>query len=140
MAKKLASEADELDALAIGQGDTLAQRWIPFGMLIRCVGITEDKAIQGAPAIKRAQDAERWRRRLRVHVARVVEAGSALGLVHKGTGGYVSRDGLQRRHAQLKRNAETLGRTLYRNEAGQVYTLSELAAMGTANPAVRGGG
>jgi len=140
MAKKLASEADELDALALGQGDTLAQRVDSIRMLIRCVGITEDKAIQGAPAIKRAQDAEWWRRRLRVHVARVVEAGSvALGLVHKGTGGYVSRDGLQRRHAQLKRNAEALGRTLYRNEAGQVYTLSELAAMGTANPEVRGG-
>ena len=140
MAKKLASEADELDALAIGQGDTLAQRVDSIRMLIRCVGITEDRPIQGMPAIKRAQDAEWWRRRLRVHVARVVEAGSvALGLVHKGTGGYVSRDGLQRRHAQLKRNAETLGRTLYRNEAGQVYTLSELAAMGTANPMVRGG-
>ena len=59
--------------------------------------------------------------------------------VHKGLGGYVSHDGLARRQAQVKRNAEALGRTLFRNEAGQVYTLRELAELGTANPIVRGG-
>ncbi|MDA8455285.1 replication endonuclease [Acidovorax sp. GBBC 3334] len=140
MAKKLAAEADELDALAIGQGCSLADRLDSIRMLVRCVGIVEDKPIQGEPAIKRAQDPAWWRRRLRVHVARVVEAGAVgLGLVHKGTGGYVSRDGLQRRQAQLKRNAEALAHSLYRNEAGQVFALAELAALGPANPMVRGG-
>ena len=140
MAKKLAAEADELDAIALGQGWPLAQRVDSIRMLVRCVGIVEDKPIAGEPAIKRAQDPAWWRRRLRVHVARVVEAGAVgLGLVHKGTGGYVSRDGLQRRQAQLKRNAEALANSLYRNEAGQVFALAELAALGTANPMVRGG-
>ena len=140
MAKKLAAEADELDALAIGQGCSMADRVDSIRMLVRCVGIVEDKPIAGEPAIKRAQDPAWWRRRLRVHVARVVEAGAVgLGLVHKGTGGYVSRDGLQRRQAQLARNAEALAHSLYRNEAGQVFTLAELAALGTANPMVRGG-
>lgn len=140
MAKKLATEADELDALAVGQGCTLAQRVDSIRLLVRCVGIVEDKPIKGEPAIKRAQDPAWWRRRLRVHVARVVEAGAVgLGLVHKGTGGYVSRDGLQRRQAQLTRNAEALAHSLYRNEAGQVFALAELAALGTANPMVRGG-
>ena len=140
MAKKLAAEADELDALAQGQGCTLAERVDSIRLLVRCVGIAEDKPIVGLPAILRAQDPAWWRRRLRVHVARVVEAGAVgMGLVHRGTGGYVSRDGLQRRQAQLRRNAETLHRTLYRNEAGQVWALDELAALGTANPAVRGG-
>lgn len=140
MAKKLASEADELDDLCIARGEGLAARVDSIRMLVRCVGITEDKPIQGEPAIKRAQDAAWWRRRLRVHVARVVEAGAVgLGLVHKARGGYVSQDGLQRRQAQLKRNAEALTRTLYRNEAGQVYNLRELAALGNANPIIRGG-
>lgn len=140
MAKRLAAEADELDALAMGRGDALAARVQSIRMLVRCVGITEDKPIEGLPSILRAQDAAWWRRRLRVHVARVVEAGAVgLGLVHKGRGGYVSEDGLQRRQAQLQRNAEALSRTLYRNEAGQVYTLAELATLGTANPIIRGG-
>ena len=140
MAKKLAGEADELDALAIGQGASLAERVDSIRLLVRCVGIVEDKPITGEPAIKRAQDAAWWRRRLRVHVARVVEGGNiGMGRVHKGLGGYVSHDGLARRQAQVKRNAEALGRTLFRNEAGQVYTLRELAELGTANPIVRGG-
>ena len=140
MAKKLASEADELDALAMGQGVSLAERVDSIRLLVRCVGIVEDKPIAGEPAIKRAQDAAWWRKRLRVHVARVVEGGNiGMGRVHVGLGGYVSHDGLARRQAQVKRNAEALGRTLYRNEAGQVYTLRELAELGTANPIVRGG-
>lgn len=140
MAKKLAGEADELDALALGQGAGLADRVDSIRLLVRCVGIAEDKPITGLPAILRAQDAAWWRRRLRVHVTRVVEAGAVgLGRVNVAHGGYVSREGLQRRQAQLKRNAEALARTLYRNEAGQVYTLHELAALGTANPIVRGG-
>lgn len=140
MAKKLAGEADELDALAQGQGASLADRVDSIRLLVRYVGIVEDKPIRGEPAIKRAQDAAWWRRRLRVHVARVVEAGAVgLGRVHKALGGYVSQDGLVRRQAQIKRNAEALGRTLFRNEVGQLYTLRELAALGTSNPIVRGG-
>ncbi len=140
MAKKLAAEADELDALSMGRGDGLAARVDSVRLLVRCVGITEDKPITGLPAILRAQDAAWWRRRLRVHVARTVEAGEInLGLVHKGRGGYISQAGLQRRQAQLKSNAETLARTLYRNEAGQIYNLGELAALGNANPVIRGG-
>lgn len=140
MAKKLAAEADELDAICMARGDGLAVRVDSIRMLVRCVGITEDKPIAGEPSMMRAQDAAWWRKRLRVHVARVVEGGAvSLGRVHKALGGYVSEDGLVRRQAQIKRNAEALGRTLYRNEAGQVYTLAELAELGTANPIIRGG-
>lgn len=140
MAKKLAAEADELDALAIGQGQDLAGRVDSIRMLIRASGIIEDKPIEGEPAILRAQDAAWWRRRLRVHVARTVEGGAiALGLVHKGRGGYVSDMGLRRRQQQIERSAKALERTLYRNEAGQIYTLAELAALSVSNPLIRGG-
>ena len=140
MAKKLAAEADELDALTISQGGDLAARVDSIRLLIRASGVTEDKPIVGLPAILRAQDAAWWRRRLRVHVARMLEGGAiGLGLVHKGAGGYVSHGGLAQRIAQLKRNAAALEKMLLRNEAGQVYTVAELAALGVANPVIRGG-
>jgi len=140
MAKKLAAQADELEAVTIAAGGDLAERVDSIRLLVRCVGIEEDKPIKGEPAIKRAQDPAWWRRRLRVHVARMVEAGAVgLGLVNRARGGYVSAEGLQRRQEQIKRNAEALSRTLFKNEAGQVYTLAELAHLGTANPIVRGG-
>ena len=88
MAKKLAAEADELDALTISQGGDLADRVDSIRLLIRASGVTEDKPIVGLPAILRAQDAAWWRRRLRVHVARMLEGGAiGLGLVQKGAGG-----------------------------------------------------
>lgn len=140
MAKKLAAEADELDALAQSQGLALEERVDSIRLLVRASGIKEEKPLEGLPAILRAQDPAWWRRRLRVHVARTVEAGAIdLGLVHVGAGGYVSDGGLSRRKAQIKRNAEALERMLLRNEAGQVYTVAELAALGVANPVIRGG-
>ena len=140
MAKKLANEADELEAVTLAGGGDLAACVGAIRMLIRAVGIEEDKAITGEPAIKRAQDPSWWRRRLNVHVTRMIEAGAVgFGLVHKGRGGYVSAEGLKRRQEQIKRNAEALSRTLFRNEAGQVYSLSDLAALGVSNPIVRGG-
>ncbi|QIL83603.1 replication endonuclease [Diaphorobacter sp. HDW4A] len=140
MAKGLAAQADELEAVTLADGGDQAACVDSIRMLVRAVGIAEDKPIKGMPAVRRAQDAQWWRKALRVHVARMVEAGAVgLGLVHKGRGGYVSAEGLQRRQEQIKRNAETLSRTLFRNEAGQAYSLAELAALGTSNPMVRGG-
>ncbi len=100
----------------------------------------QDRIKKIEAAIKRTCDDAWWRRKLRRLVARVVEAGAIrLGLVNVAKGRYVSHGGLVRRQAQIKRNAEALARSLYRNEAGQVYTLAELAALGTANPLIRGG-
>ena len=42
MAKKLAAEADELDALTISQGGDLADRVDSIRLLIRASGVTED--------------------------------------------------------------------------------------------------
>lgn len=140
MAKRLAAEADELDDQAIGQGLPMSERLDAIRLLVRLVGVREFKPITGEPAIKRAQDAAWWRRVLRTHVARVVEAGAVrLGIVNRRVGGYISNAGLARRTAQLQRNALGLQRTLYRNEAGQVFSLAELAALSPSNPVIRGG-
>ena len=140
LADKLAGEAGELDAIMQSQGAGLTERLDTVRMLVRVSGIEEPRAIMGEGAIKRAQDARWWRRALRVHVARVVEAGAIkLGIVNRRGGGYASNAAVDRRAQQVARNAAALGKTLYRNEAGQVYTLSELAASSTANPVIRGG-
>lgn len=140
LADKLAGEAGELDAIMQGQGATLQARLDTVRMLVRVAGIEEPRAIMGEGAIKRAKDARWWRRALRVHVARVVEAGAIkLGIVNRRAGGYASNAAVDRRAQQVARNAAALEKTLYRNEAGQVYTLAELAASSTANPVIRGG-
>ena len=140
LAERLAAEAAELDAHAVGAGLPMAERIDMVRMLVRVAGIEEPRAIMGEGAIKRAQDARWWRRALRVHVARVVEAGAVkLGIVNRANGGYASNAAVSRRAQQIERNAQALGAALYRNEAGQVFTLAELAALSTANPVIRGG-
>lgn len=75
-----------------------------------------------------------WRAALRKKVARVVEhAAIKLGVVHRKNGGYASDEACSRRRQQLQRNEALLKRTLVRNEAGQVYTLAELAAASVSN-------
>lgn len=140
LADKLAGEAAELDAHEQARGASIAQRVDTVRMLVRVAGIEEPRAIMGEGAVKRAQDARWWRRALRVHVARVVEAGAVkLGIVNRANGGYASNAAVTRRAQQVERNAQALGHALYRNEAGQVFTLAELAALSTANPVIRGG-
>ena len=140
LADKLAGEAAELDAHECAAGASIARRVDTVRMLVRVAGIEEPRAIMGEGAIKRAQDARWWRRALRVHVARVVEAGAVkLGIVNRANGGYASNAAVTRRAQQVQRNAQALDKTLYRNEAGQVFTLGELAALSTANPVIRGG-
>ena len=73
-------------------------------------------------------------------ITRLIEAGAIrLGVVNARTGGYASNAAVTRRAAQCERNAAALARTMYRNEAGQVFTLADLAAGSVSNPAIRGG-
>ncbi|MBD9530616.1 replication endonuclease [Comamonas sp. CMM01] len=140
MAQALADDVSKKDALAVRCGTGLRKRLDDVKHFIRCVGVLEDTPLEGEPAIARASCPLWWRKRLRVHVARTVEAGSiSLGRVHKGTGGYVSREGLVRRQGQKERSAEMLAHTLVRNEAGQHFALADLAALSVSNPVIRGG-
>lgn len=79
-----------------------------------------------------------WRRKLRQHQGRTVEAAAIrLGLVSKKGDLYVSNEGLQARLQQNARNAAALEATIARNENGDEFTLAELAAKSTANKKVR---
>lgn len=90
------------------------------------------------PAIRRMIDPLWWRRALRkAHAKHVEGAAIALGYVNKARDCYVSNESLSRRQQQNQRNAEALENTTATNEAGQEYTLAELAATGPANKAIR---
>ena len=90
--------------------------------------------------IARAITEQWWRRALRRKVARTVEhAAIKLAVVHHRNGGYASDEACRRRVDQHKRNADLLARVKMRNEAGQVYSLAELAALSPSNRDIRRG-
>lgn len=140
MAKRLVAEAQELDAGLVAEGSDVPARLDAVRLLLRMLGVQESKPLQGEPDIKRAHDPSWWRRLLRKHVARVVEAGAVrLGIVNRKQGGYASDLTVRRREAQIHRNQEALKRSLFKNEAGQIWTLAELSALSPSNPVIRGG-
>jgi len=140
LVKNIASHAIELDVMAIGMQADLNARMDLARLLVRMWGIQEDKALKGEPGIKRVQCEKWWRRRLRRHIERKVEGGHiSMGLVHKGTGGYISDEALAILRARDKANAVMMEKTIFRNEAGQKWRLSELQKLGVSNPIIRGG-
>lgn len=140
MAKRLVAEAQELDAGLLAEGCDVPARLDAVRLLLRMLGLQESKPLAGEPDIKRAHDPAWWRRLLRKHVARVVEAGAVrLGIVNRKQGGYASDLTVRRREQQIRRNQEALKRSLFKNEAGQIWTLAELAALSPSNPVIRGG-
>lgn len=92
------------------------------------------------PAVARMICPLWWRRKLRKHQGRTVEAAAIqLGRVSKNRDPYVSNEGLRARLQQNARNAASLESTIARNELGQEFTLAELAATSTANKSIRRG-
>lgn len=140
MAKRLAGEVEELDTGLQALGTDMPGRVDAVRLMLRMLGVQEAKPLVGEPDIARAKDSGWWRRMLRRHVARVVETGYVrLGIVNRSQGGYASDHAVRRRQGQLERNANALQRSLFKNEAGQVWRLSELAALSPSNPVIRGG-
>lgn len=98
------------------------------------------KKMTDAGAVARMVCPHWWRRQLRKLHAKAVEGSAiALGYVNKTRDCYVSNESLTRRVQQNKRNAAMLENTIARNEAGQEYTLAELAAKSTSNKAIKRG-
>lgn len=103
-------------------------------------GVTppEGKKITDGGAIARMSDEKWWRRQIRKLHAKTVEASAIkLGYVNKARDVYVSGESVHRRIQQNKRNANILESTIAINEAGQEFTLAELAASSTANKSIR---
>jgi Bacteriophage replication gene A protein (GPA) len=103
-------------------------------LLCKITGVDSPVALTVAGAVARGCSDTWWRRAIRKKVSRVIEHGAIkLGLVTKWRGGYASDGAVKRRAEQIARNEAMLKKTLIRNEAGQVYTLHELAALGVSN-------
>lgn len=102
------------------------------------IAAPEGKKITDAGAIARMSDEKWWRRQLRKMHAKTVEASAIkLGYVNKARDVYVSGESVHRRIQQNKRNANILESTIAVNEAGQEFTLAELAATSVANKSIR---
>lgn len=139
-AKELAEWAGQLIDLKGDFPGGDAERVDKVVAICEAVGVDCPAALTAVGAVNRVLDPVWWRRVLRRKVARVVEAGAIkLGLVNRKDGGYCSDTAIKARKAQNARNAAMLEKTLLRNEAGQVFTLAELAKTSTANPEIRGG-
>lgn len=98
-------------------------------------GNTEEKLLA---QLMRLTDERWWRRQLRKVQARKLETVARLcGLVNKKRGLYCSNATLMRRREQRNRNALLLESMEAENDAGQVFTLAELASRGVSNPVNR---
>jgi hypothetical protein len=102
-------------------------------------GITPPHAkVKDRFAIARMACSLWWRRKLRKRHGQTVEgAAIRLGRISRHRDLYVSNEGLRERLQQCARNVASLEGTIARNEAGQEFTLAELAATSTANKPIR---
>lgn len=79
-----------------------------------------------------------WRRQFRRTAGRQVEAAARdLGMVHRRAGIYASNETVARHAEQKRRNAAAMEQAEAVNSEGEVFKLSELAALGVSNPSVR---
>lgn len=111
-----------------------------ISLLCRRVGVGVPLGRDDAEKIKRAVDKNWWYRVLRVeHARRFEHVAMQLGFVSYKAGVYISDESAQRQIERNKTNAKILANTELQNENGDVYKLAELAALGTANKAIRRG-
>lgn len=145
---------DATDAEICTAAEVLAQRcasaaeriYEPHALLRHMETIAKGQGLESpyrcgapiGPALARLTCHQWWRRKLRAHHGRSVEAAAIrLGHVRKGREIYCSHEALHRRLQQNARNIASLENTTATNELGQEYTLAELAAKGPANKAIR---
>lgn len=109
-------------------------------MIAAEVGAGFPQGCQDAGKIARGKCSVYWRRQLSgVHGRKLEQGYREAGQVSRKAGLYCSDETIELRRAQTKRNSTLLQTLKAINEAGQEYTLAELAALGMANPKNRKG-
>lgn len=97
-----------------------------------------NEKVKDHPALRRMCCPFWWRRKLRRHQGRTVEAAAiSVGRVNKHHDLYVSEERLRTRRQQHIRNQAMLESTYLRNELGQEFTLAQLAEKSTSNKSIR---
>lgn len=103
-------------------------------------GVKLPRSLTVAGALARMVSPVWWRRALRRHIGRAVEHRAIIrGLVNVRAVPYASDAAVKRRGEQLARNAAYLAASRVCNEAGQSFTLAQVAAKSTADPIIRRG-
>jgi hypothetical protein len=136
LAERSAAECASVTAL-IHDPKALRARlaWMVANRGIEPPGIADDRQF-----MLRCTDSAWWRRNLRrVHGRLFEHAAIRLGFVSIRAGAYASNETVQRRMAQVQRNAKMLQAVDMENEHGDKFTLAELAAKGVGNKAIRRG-
>jgi len=88
--------------------------------------------------IARSIDAIWWHRQLRKEVGRRFEhTAIKLGFTGLKTGPYISNESAAAQIKRNQQNAKLMEEITLQNELGQEYSMAELAALGTANKAIR---
>nr|WP_315540542.1 replication endonuclease [uncultured Comamonas sp.] len=96
------------------------------------------KFAEHGPALARMTCSHWWRRKLRAHHGRSLEAAAVrIGYVSKREQIYCSNETLYRVRYREAATARMLEQTTARNELGQEFPLAELVAKSTANKAIR---
>lgn len=139
----LCAEADRLALECLRRGeifhdiDTLHAAMVRIAVA-QSIAPPSGRHMTVAGQIGRLTDPLWWRRQLRKLSAKHVEgAAIQLGYVNRSRECYVSDMSVNRRLQQNRRNTKTLENTTATNEAGQTFTLAELAATGPANKSIR---
>lgn len=103
-------------------------------------GVPEPLGETPAEQIARAVDRAWWVRSIRkAHARRFEHSAIRLGFTSLRTGPYLSNESATRQARRNQQNAKLLESIELQNELGHTYTLAELAALGTANKAIRRG-
>jgi hypothetical protein len=108
--------------------------------MVTNAGLQQPKVADDRQYMLRCVDPAWWRRNLRrVHGRTFEHAAIRLGFVSVRQGAYASNETVQRHIGAVRRNARTLASTNMVNEAGDQFTLAELAARGVGNKSIRRG-
>jgi hypothetical protein len=112
----------------------------PYGLSLPQVKKSGDKDEEYHRQVLRLCSVDWWLRQTRVLCQRHCEALLRdLGETRKHRGAYVSDHTLKRMLSHNYRNQQFLKYTEAENDLGQVFSLDELAALGTSNPVLRRG-
>lgn len=115
--------------------DAAGQLQRPFEKLISDIRKLEDKM---PPILKRLQDQDWWRRRIRrMQNQRIEHISRNLHQIVSTRSAYCSEIGKREWQRRQAANRDMLEHTLMENDDGELYTLADLSETSVANPEIR---
>ena len=133
LAPKKAKTARERIASASNPGEAVTR----LERLAQRYGISMPHCNEPGQIIARMSSVRWWKRALRKRFRNCESSAIQAGLVHSRAGCYVSDVAHNRRQSQIRRNARLLENLEAINDAGDVFSVAELASTNVSNPVNR---